>query len=92
VQQFYERLGRVERITNVSDLRLGTLISNTGAVAKKYDYGANETVIAVCTVTTFFSKEESEAEAAAAAASSVKGKPGAKAAPAKAPPKPAAAR
>jgi type IV pilus assembly protein PilO len=89
VQQFYERLGRVERITNVSDLKLGTLISNTGATAKKYDYGANETVMAVCTVTTFFSKEESEATAAAAPA---KGKPGAKAAPAKAPPKPAAAR
>ena len=71
IQQFYDRLGRVERITNVSDLRLGSLISNTGAVAKKYDYGANETVAAVCTVTTFFSREEQEAPAAAPA----KGRP-----------------
>jgi type IV pilus assembly protein PilO len=84
VQQFYDRLGRVERITNVSDLRLGSLISSTGATAKKYDYGANETVTAVCTVITFFSKEDSGAAPAPAK--------GAKGAPAKAPPKPAVAR
>ena len=81
VQQFYDRLGKVERITNVSDLKMASLISGTGQTSKKYDYSANETVIADCTVTTFFSKEAEEAPAAP-----VKGKPRAKA-PAKAAPK-----
>ena len=57
VLQFYDRLGRVERITNVADLKLGGIQSGTGA-GRKYDFGANETVSAVCTVTTFFSREE----------------------------------
>ena len=81
VQQFYDRLGRVERITNVSDLKMGSLISATGSENRKYDYSGSETVTADCTVTTFFSKEEEEAPAAPA-----KGKPGAKA-PAKPAPK-----
>jgi type IV pilus assembly protein PilO len=89
VQQFYDRLGRVERITNVSDLKMETLISNTGATSKKYDYGANESVIANCTVTTFFSKEEEGAPAAPAKGGRPGAKPPAKAAP-KAAAKPAA--
>jgi type IV pilus assembly protein PilO len=80
VMGFYDRLGKVERITNVSDLKMGGLQS-TGS--KKYDYAASETVVAVCTVTTFFSKEE---EAAATPAPGAKGRPGAKV-PAKAPAK-----
>ena len=88
VLQFYDRLGRVERITNVSDLKMGGLQTGTGAGSKKYDYGSNETVVAVCTVTTFFSTEEEPAATAPAA----KARPAPKgAAPAKAPPKPAAA-
>ena len=83
VEQFYDRLGKVERITNVSDLRMGSLISNTGQTNKRFEYGANETVTADCTVTTFFSKEEEPEQAAPA-----KGKPGAKA-PAKPAAKPA---
>jgi len=58
VMQFYDRLGRVERITNVSDLKMDALQTGTGRTAGRYSYGANETVTAVCTVTTFFSKEE----------------------------------
>ena len=69
VLQFYDRMGRVERITNVSDLRMGGLQSGRGVQgAKRYDYAPSETVVAVCTVTTFFSREEQpEAEAPAAA-------------------------
>ena len=60
VLQFYDRLGRVERITNVSDLRMGGIQSGRG-VGKKYDYSPNETVSAICTVITFFSREEAPA-------------------------------
>jgi type IV pilus assembly protein PilO len=59
VMQFYDRLGRVERITNVMDLRMGGLQSGESVQgAKKYNYAPNETVVAVCTITTFFSRDE----------------------------------
>lgn len=61
VLQFYDRLGRVERITNVSDLKMGGIQSGRGGGGKKYDYSPNETVVAVCTITTFFSREEESA-------------------------------
>lgn len=81
VLQFYDRLGRVERITNVSDLKMGGLQSGRG-VGKKYDYSPNETVSAVCTVITFFSREEEPAAEQAAG----KGLPAARGrAPARAP-------
>lgn len=60
VTQFYDRLGRVERITNVSDLKMGGIQSGSGA-GRKYDYAPNETVSAICTVVTFFSREEEPA-------------------------------
>jgi len=60
VLAFYDRLGRVERITNVSDLKMAGLQSGRAA-GGKYTYAPNETVSAVCTVTTFFSKEEEPA-------------------------------
>lgn len=53
VLQFYERLGRVERITNVTDLRIGSL-----GTSSRYPTSPGATVAAVCTVTTFFSREE----------------------------------
>jgi type IV pilus assembly protein PilO len=90
VLQFYDRLGRVERITNVSDLRMGGLQSgSTIAGAKKYDYAPSETVVAVCSVTTFFSREEQPAAEPAAPAPPQRGR-----APARPParPAPAAAR
>ena len=63
VLQFYDRLGRVERITNVSDLKMGGIQSGRAGAGGKYDYSANETVVAVCKVTTFFSREEEAAPA-----------------------------
>src|SRR5581483_9050150 len=57
VLRFYDRLGRVERITNVSDLKMDGLQSGTGGGANKYKYAPNETVSAICTVTTFFSTD-----------------------------------
>lgn len=62
VLQFYDRLGKVERITNVSDLKMdGLQTSQSGG--GKYNYSPGETVVAVCTVTTFFSRAELFAEA-----------------------------
>jgi type IV pilus assembly protein PilO len=57
VLQFYDRLGRVERITNVADLQLGGVMA-TGGGGGRYDYSANTTVTATTKVTTFFSREE----------------------------------
>jgi type IV pilus assembly protein PilO len=56
VLQFYDRLGRVERITNVADLRMQGILSS--ASVGRYDYSPTETVTAVCSLTTFFSKEQ----------------------------------
>jgi len=68
VLQFYDRLGRVERITNVSDLKMDAILTGrAGGASGKYAYSANETVTAVCTITTFFSTEEPVAEATAPA-------------------------
>jgi len=58
VLQFYDRLGRVERITNVSDLKLDGIQTGTGRPTGRYNYSPNESVTAVCTVITFFSREE----------------------------------
>lgn len=56
VMQFYDRLGRVERITNVSDLKMGGLQS--GRVGGRYAISPNSTVSAICTVITFFTRED----------------------------------
>lgn len=64
VLQFYERLGRLERIINVSTLKMGGIEAKKSVGQKSYTYGSNETVVAICTVTTFFSKEQEAAPAA----------------------------
>jgi type IV pilus assembly protein PilO len=55
---FFDRVGKLERIVNVS----GLLMSNTkkpgDAKAKStYQYAPNESVVATCTATTFFSHD-----------------------------------
>jgi hypothetical protein len=55
---FFDRVGKLERIVNIS----GLLVSNTknpqGAKAKHtYQYAPNESVIATFTATTFFSHD-----------------------------------
>lgn len=64
VMQFYDRLGRVERITNVNDLRMGGL----GPTGRKYPSNPSATVSTVCTVTTYFTREETAAAAVPGAA------------------------
>jgi type IV pilus assembly protein PilO len=55
---FFDRVGKLERIVNVSDL----LVANTkkGSEAKTkhtYQYASNESIVATCTATTFFSHD-----------------------------------
>ncbi|MGB7600844.1 MAG: type 4a pilus biogenesis protein PilO [Candidatus Sulfotelmatobacter sp.] len=62
---FFDRLGKLERLVNVS----GLLVSNTknpqGAKAKHtYQYAPNESVVATFTATTFFSHDLAPASAA----------------------------
>jgi type IV pilus assembly protein PilO len=63
VLQFYARLGSVERIANVSDLKMDAIQTGAGGTAGRYSYSPNETVTAVCTVVTFFSRDEEPAPA-----------------------------
>lgn len=63
VMDFYDRLAKMARIVNVSDLKLGG-IQGGKSIGKGYAYSPSESVVAICTITTFFSREE-EAPAAA---------------------------
>lgn len=58
VMQFYDRVGKLERIINISDLKMAGLQSKKSIGQKSYQYAPNETVAAVCTVTTFYSRED----------------------------------
>jgi len=60
---FFDRVGKLERIVNVSGLLVSTTRKPTDAKAKKtYQYAPNESIVATCTATTFFSHELDPAE------------------------------
>ncbi len=72
---FFERVGKLERIINVSNLKVASVKKPTDAgVKSQYQYSPGESVVATCKAITFFSHEP-QAQAAPA-------KPGAAAAPA----------
>src|SRR2546425_5373372 len=55
---FFDRVGKLERIINVSGLLVATTKKPTDAKAKHtYQYAPNESVVATCTATTFFSHD-----------------------------------
>lgn len=55
---FFDRVGKLERIVNMSGLLVSTTKKPTDAKAKHtYQYAANESVVATCTATTFFSHD-----------------------------------
>lgn len=59
VLQFFDRMANTSRISNVSNLAMGpTTGGAVRNVARRYKYGASETVIASCTATTFYAKEQ----------------------------------
>ena len=55
---FFDRVGRLERIVNVSGLLVATTSKPMEAKAKHtYNYAPGESVVATCTATTFFSHD-----------------------------------
>lgn len=66
VLQFYDRLGRMERIVNVSDLKMGGIKSKASVGQRQFNYGPNTTVAAICKITTYFSTQGLEMQGAAA--------------------------
>lgn len=61
---FFEHTAKLERIVNVSGLSMGAIKGKTNA--GKYDYAPNESVIAVCTASTFYSHDVAPTPAPAA--------------------------
>jgi type IV pilus assembly protein PilO len=65
---FFDQVAKLERIVNVSDLLVANTKKGTEAKAKHtYQYGPNESVVATCVATTFFSHDPKPAAAPAAA-------------------------
>jgi type IV pilus assembly protein PilO len=55
---FFDRVGKLERIVNVSNLLVASTKNPTAAKAKHtYQYGPDESVVATFTATTFFSHD-----------------------------------
>src|SRR5947209_20474181 len=65
VLNFFQRVAELERIVNIGNMQMGNT-KNGGAakVKNSYSYSPNETVLASCVATTFFSHEPEEAPAA----------------------------
>jgi len=57
VMEFYGRLARMQRIVNVSELRMGGLQSKTSIGQRAFQYPPSTTVAAICRITTFFSTQ-----------------------------------
>src|SRR5216684_5510608 len=65
---FFDRVGKLERIVNISGLLVSTSKNPSAAKAKHtYQYAPNESVVATCTATTFFSHDLNPGPAAAGA-------------------------
>ncbi len=55
---FFDRVGKLERIVNVSNLLVSTTRKPQDAKAKKsYQYAPNESIVATCKATTYFSHD-----------------------------------
>lgn len=64
VLNFFDRVGKLERIVNVSGLLMANTKNAANAKAKHtYQYAPNESVVATCTATTFFSHDATPAAA-----------------------------
>src|ERR1700739_1476160 len=65
---FFDRVSKLERIVNISNLMLSTTKNPTGAKAKHtYQYTPNESVVASFTATTYFSHDSKPSAAGAGA-------------------------
>src|SRR4051812_8817744 len=67
VLNFFERTAKLERIINISGMKMASPKRSSDAGVKgKYDYAPNESVVAGLTATTFFSHEPTPTPAAPA--------------------------
>jgi type IV pilus assembly protein PilO len=58
VLNFFDRLGKTERIVNISDLLMANMKRSSEVKAKgQYQYASGESVVATCVATTFFSHD-----------------------------------
>jgi type IV pilus assembly protein PilO len=58
VLNFFDRVGKLERIVNMSGLLVATTKKPSDAKAKHtYQYAPNESIVATCEATTFFSHD-----------------------------------
>jgi type IV pilus assembly protein PilO len=74
MMEFFDRLGKAERIINVSNLLVAsTRVPGDAKTKHTYQYAANESVVATCVTTTYFSHD---LEPTAAAAPQPASKPG----------------
>jgi type IV pilus assembly protein PilO len=65
---FFDRIGKLERIVNIGNLQMSNTKNTAPAKVKvTYSYTPAETVVASCTATTFFSHDLTPAEKPAAA-------------------------
>jgi type IV pilus assembly protein PilO len=70
---FFDRVGKLERIVNVSNLLVSTTRKPADAKAKKtYQYASNESIVATCKASTFFSHDLEPAGSAKAGPPPVK--------------------
>ncbi len=70
---FFDRLGKVERIVNVSNLLVASTRKPSDAKTKHtYQYAPSETVVATCLTTTYFSHDLEPAAQASKPGSPVK--------------------
>ena len=64
---FFDRVSKLERIVNVNNLLVASTRKPSDAKAKKtYQYAPNESVVATCLTTTYFSHDLDPSPAAAA--------------------------
>jgi len=62
--QYFDRVSKLERIVNISNLLVASTKSANGAKVKKtYQYAPNESVVASFTATTYFSHDQPSAPA-----------------------------
>ncbi len=67
--RFFENVAHLDRIINVSGLKMASLRKASDAgVKKQYQYAPSETVVVSCVATTFFSRDITPGAAAAAPA------------------------
>ena len=66
---FFQHVGKLERIVNISGLQMAALDKAKASIVKKtYQYGPNESVVVSCLATTYFSADHPDAPATNAAA------------------------